>query len=118
MGCQRMYERRYNLLKSKFDEFLLPSLLTTMANNICLFFDALIVSFLIGYFNLAAIQVVVPTITFIDLICWAVGFGGSILMSSMKANYDDFKSNAYFTVSIVSLMAIAIIIFPISFSFR
>ena len=105
-----MYERRYNLLKSKFDEFLLPSLLTTMANNICLFFDALIVSFLIGYFNLAAIQVVVPTITFIDLICWAVGFGGSILMSSMKASYDDFKSNAYFTVSIVSLMAIGIIL--------
>ena len=68
------------------------------------------VSFLIGYFNLAAIQIVVPTITFIDLICWAVGFGGSILMSATKARYDDFKSNAYFTVSIVSLMAIAIII--------
>ena len=105
-----MYERRYNLLKSKFNEFLLPSLLTTMANNICLFIDALMVSFLIGYFNLAAIQIVVPTITFIDLICWAVGFGGSILMSATKARYDDFKSNAYFTVSIVSLMAIAIII--------
>jgi Na+-driven multidrug efflux pump/anti-sigma regulatory factor (Ser/Thr protein kinase) len=105
-----MYERRYDLLRSKFDEFLLPSLLTTMANNVCIFSDALIVSFLIGSFNLAAIQVVIPTVTFIDLICWALGFGGSILMSSMKAEYDDPKSNAYFTVSMVSLVAIGIVI--------
>ena len=105
-----MYERRYNLLKSKFNEFLLPSLLTTMANNVCIFSDALIVSFLIGSFNLAAIQVVIPTVSFIDLICWALGFGGSILMSSMKAKYDDFGSNAYFTVSMVSLVAIGILI--------
>ena len=109
-GCQRMYERRYNLLKSKFNEFLLPSLLTTMANNVCIFSDALIVSFLIGSLNLAAIQVVIPTVSFIDLICWALGFGGSILMSSMKAKYDDFNSNVYFTVSMVSLVAIGIII--------
>ena len=105
-----MYERRYDLLKSKFNEFLLPSLLTTMANNICLFSDALVVSFLIGSFNLAAIQIVVPIITFIDLICWAVGFGGSILMSSMKASYDDFKSDSYFTVSMISLVGIGIIL--------
>ena len=81
-----------------------------MANNICIFSDALIVSFLIGSFNLAAIQIVVPTLTLIDLICWAIGFGGSILMSSAKAQYDDLKSNAYFTVSIVSLMTIVILI--------
>lgn len=103
------YGRRYDLLKSKFNEFLLPTLLTTMANNICLFSDSLIVSFLIGSFNLAAIQVVVPIITFVNLIYWAIGLGGSVLMSSAKAGYDDFKSNAYFTVSIISLVIIGII---------
>ena len=104
-----MYERRYDLLKSKFNEFLLPTLLTTMANNICIFSDSLIVSFLIGAFNLAAIQVVVPVITFVNLVYWAIGLGGSVLMSSAKAEYDDFKSNAYFTVSIISLIIIGIV---------
>ncbi|WP_406535291.1 MATE family efflux transporter [Methanobrevibacter sp.] len=104
-----MYERRYDLLKSKFNEFLLPTLLTAMANNICIFSDALIVSFLVGSFNLAAIQVVVPVVTFVNLIYWAIGMGGSVLMSSAKAEYDDFKSNAYFTVSIISLIIFGIV---------
>ena len=112
-----MYERRYDLLKSKFNEFLLPTLLTTMANNICLFSDSLIVSFLIGSFNLAAIQVVVPIVTFVNLIYWAIGLGGSVLMSSAKAEYDDFKSNGYFTVSIVSLVIIGIIFLVLGFIF-
>ena len=68
-----MYERKYDLLKNKFNEFLIPTLLTTMANNICLFSDSLIVSFLIGSFNLAAIQLVVPVVTFVNLIYWAIG---------------------------------------------
>ena len=105
-----MYERNYNLLKGKFNEFLIPTLLTTMANNICLFSDSLIVSYLIGSFNLAAIQLVVPIVTLINLIYWAIGLGGSVLMSSAKAEYDDEKSNAYFTVSIISLLLIGIII--------
>ena len=84
-----MYERNYNLLKGKFNEFLIPTLLTTMANNICLFSDSLIVSYLIGSFNLAAIQLVVPIVTLINLIYWAIGLGGSVLMSSAKAEYDD-----------------------------
>ena len=105
-----MYERRYDLLKSKFNEFSLPTLLTTMANNICIFSDSLIVSFLIGSFNLAAIQLVVPVVTLVNLIYWAIGLGGSVLMSSAKAEYDEHKSNAYFTVSIVSLVVIGILI--------
>ena len=105
-----MYERRYDLLKSKFNEFLLPTLLTTMANNICLFSDSLIVSFLIGSFNLAVIQLVVPVFTLVNLIYWAIGLGGSVLMSSAKAEFDEYKSNAYFTVSIISLIVIGIII--------
>lgn len=104
-----MYVRRYDLLKSKFNEFLLSTLLTAMANNICLFSDALIVSFLIGSFNLAAIQLVVPIITFVNLIYWAVGLGGSVLMASAKAEFDEFKSNSYFTISIVSLVLFGIL---------
>ena len=101
-----MYERNYNLLRSKFKEFFFPTLLTSMAGNICLFADGLIVCFLIGADNLSAIQIITPIITFINLIYWMIGLGGSVLCSVSKAEFDDEKSNSYFTVSIISLIAI------------
>ena len=113
-----MYERNYYLLRSKFKEFFLPTLLTSMAGNICLFVDGLIVCFLLGAGNLSAIQIVAPVATFINLIYWMIGLGGSVLCSVAKAEFDDEKSNGYFTVAIISLLIIGILIaiFGLAFS--
>lgn len=105
-----MYERNYELLKSKFSEFFLPTLFTSMAGNICLFVDGLIVSFLLGAGNLSAIQLVAPVITFVNLIYWMIGLGGSVLCSVTKAEFDEEKSNSYFSVAIISLIVIGILI--------
>lgn len=105
-----MYERNYKLLRSKFSEFFLPTLFTSMAGNICLFVDGLIVSFLIGAGNLSAIQIVAPVITFVNLLYWMIGLGGSVLCSVAKAEFDNNKSNSYFSVSIISLLTIGILI--------
>lgn len=105
-----MYERNYTLLRNKFMEFFLPTLFTSMAGNICLFVDGLIVSFLIGAANLAPIQSVAPVITFVNLMYWMIGLGGSVLCSVAKAEFDDEKSNSYFSVSIISLLSIGILI--------
>lgn len=105
-----MYERNYQLLRAKFSEFFFPTLFTSMAGNICLFVDGLIVSFLLGAGNLAPIQIVAPVITFVNLIYWMIGLGGSVLCSVAKAEFDNEKSNAYFSVSIVSLLMIGILI--------
>ena len=105
-----MHERNYALLRSKFTEFFLPTLFTSMAGNICLFVDGLIVSFLLGAANLSAIQIVAPVITFVNLIYWMIGLGGSVLCSVAKAEFDDEKSNSYFSVAIISLITIGIVI--------
>ena len=105
-----MYERNYKLLRSKFGEFFFPTLFTSMAGNICLFVDGLMVSFLIGASNLAPIQIVAPVITFVNLIYWMIGLGGSVLCSVSKAEFDDEKSNSYFSVSIISLVSIGLLI--------
>ena len=105
-----MYERNYKLLRSKFKEFFLPTLFTSMAGNICLFVDGLIVSFLIGVGNLAPIQSVTPFMTFINLIYWMIGLGGSVLCSVAKAEFDEEKSNGYFSASLTSLLSIGILI--------
>ena len=105
-----MYKRRYDLLSSKFNEFFLPTLMTSMAGNICLFVDSIIVSFLIGAVNLSAIQVASPLITFVNLIYWMIGLGGSVLCSIAKSEFDEEKSNSLFSVSIMSLIVLGIIV--------
>ena len=105
-----MYERNYELLRSKFSEFFIPTLFTSMAGNICLFVDGLIVAFLLGAGNLSAIQIVAPVITFVNLIYWMIGLGGSVLCSVAKAEFDDEKSNSYFSVALISLLALGILI--------
>ncbi len=105
-----MYERNHNLINSKFKEFFFPTLLTAMAGNICIVVDSILVSFFIGVANLSAIQLVSPLITFVNLIYWMIGLGGSILCSVSKAEFDDELSNSYFSVSISSLCMIGIII--------
>ena len=105
-----MYERNYKLLRNKFGEFFFPTLFTSMAGNICLFVDGLIVSFLIGASNLAPIQIVAPVITFVNLIYWMIGLGGRVLCSVSKAEFDDETSNSYFSVSIISLISIGVLI--------
>lgn len=105
-----MYERKYDLLSSKFNEFFFPTLMTSMAGNICLFIDSIIVSFLIGAVNLSAIQVASPLITFVNLIYWTIGLGGSVLCSIAKSEFDEEKSNSLFSVSIISLIALGILV--------
>lgn len=105
-----MFERRHELLKSKFNEFFLPTLFTSMANNTCLFADSLIVSFLIGAINLSAIQLVSPVINLVNLLYWMIGLGGSVLASVAKAEFDEDKSNFYFTVALISLIALGFLI--------
>ena len=112
-----MYDRNYELLRAKFTEFFLPTLFTSMAGNICLFVDGLIVSFLIGAGNLAPIQIVAPVMTFVNLIYWMIGLGGSVLCSVSKAEFDDEKSNSYFSVSIISLLTIGCLIAVFGFLF-
>ena len=105
-----MYERNYKLLNSKFREFFLPTLFTSMTGNISMFIDSLIVSNLLGAATLAAIQPIAPLTTFINLIYWMIGLGGSVLCSVAKAEFDDKKSNTIFSVALSSLVVIGLLI--------
>ena len=104
-----MYERNYKLLSGKFKEFFIPTLLTSMTGNICLLVDSIIVSNLIGAVALSAIQPVEPLSTFVNLIYWMIGLGGSVMCSVAKAEFDNEKSNRIFSVSIMSLVLIGVL---------
>jgi putative MATE family efflux protein len=103
-----MYERNYKLVSAKFKEFFLPTLLMSMAMNISTFMDTLIVGNTLGSANISAMALIAPIITFINLIYWMVGLGGSLLAAVAKAERDEEKSNMYFTVSLIFLIAIGV----------
>lgn len=112
-----MYERNYKLLNRKFREFLLPTLFTSMAGNISIFIDSLLVSILIGNITLSVMQIIQPVTTLINLIYWMIGLGGSLVCAISKAEFDEERSNGLFTASIASMIAIGIIIMVISLLF-
>lgn len=112
-----MYKRNYNLLNAKFREFLLPTVFTSMAGNISIFIDSILVSMFIGTVSLSVMQVIAPVTTLVNLIYWMVGLGGSLLCSIAKAEFDKKKSNSIFTSSIFSMVAIGIIILIVSLIF-
>ena len=104
------FQRNYNLINSKFWEFFFPTLFTSMAGNVCLFIDTVLISFFLGSTSLSAIQVISPLTTFVNLLYWTVGLGGSIICVAAKAKFENEKSNDLFSVSIISITLIGIII--------
>ena len=104
------YERRFNLLNSKFKELFFPTLLAAIAGNFAILADAFIVSALLGPINLSVIQSIEPLVQFVNMIYWLIGFGGTILSTSEKANFNDEKANYIFTLSIVSIIIISVLI--------
>ena len=111
------YERRFNLLNSKFKELFFPTLLAAIAGNFAILADAFIISALLGPMNLSVIQSIEPLAQFANMIYWLIGFGGTILSTSAKANFDDEKANYIFTISIISIITITMLIMVLGLLF-
>lgn len=111
------YERRFNLLNSKFKELFIPTLLAAIAGNFAILADAFIISALLGPMNLSVIQSMEPLVQFINMIYWLIGFGGTILATSEKANFNEKKANYIFTLSLISIIIISVLIMVLGLLF-
>ena len=111
------YKRKDNLLNSKFKELFFPTLLAAIAGNFALLADAFVISALLGSLNLSVVQSIEPLAQFTNMIYWLIGFGGTILATSAKANFDDEKANYLFTVSIIGIIIISLLITVLGFLF-
>lgn len=105
-----MYKRNYQLINNKFREFFIPTLFTSMAGNISIFIDSILVCTLIGVINLSVMQVIEPVSTLLNLLYWMIGLGGSLICSITKAEFKQRQSNEIFTTSILSMIVIGILI--------
>ena len=104
------YERNYDLINRKFKELFFPTMGVVVAGNFAILIDAILISLILGPNYLSVIQCVEPFALFFTVIYWMIGMGGSILCSIAKAEFDDEKGNALFTVSLLSVVALSLTI--------
>ena len=102
-------ERRYDLLKSKYNELLWPTLLTIISGSLCGLMDMIITGFLTNSTQLSVLFLGSP-LKYITCIFYTLfGQGCSLLALRAKSNLEHEKTNFYFTISIWGILLISII---------
>lgn len=105
-----MFERNYNILSKKYNEFFLPTLLISMAINITVIAETIIVGITLGPINVAAMALIAPIFALFAMIYLMFAFGGSTLVSIAKAKRKNDEANMFFTLSIFLLILIGVLI--------
>ena len=103
------YERNFDLLNRKFRELFFPTLMASIAGNFAVLVDAFFISMFMGSMYLSVVQSIEPFVAFINVIYWLIGLGGSILCTMAKAEFNEKKGNAYFTISIIGIIIVGLI---------
>lgn len=111
------FERNNKIITKKFWQYFFPTVLSIFASNMAVVVDALIVSALIGVDALSGLQIIFPFICFVNLLCWMIGLGGSLICASAKTRFDEDEANKIFTVALMSILIIGIIITVIGLLF-
>lgn len=96
-----MYERTGTLVRNKFHEHLLPTMLTTMAMSLASVVDGVIVGHLLGSDALAAVGLSGPVIYCINIIYMLFGVGGMTCASIARGKREMERANQLFTVTFV-----------------
>ncbi len=96
-----MYERDGKLVQKKFKEYLIPTLLTSMAVSLSSVIDSVIVGNLLGDSALAAVSLSMPVIYCLNMIFMLFGVGGLTCAVIAKGRRQNRESNVFFTLSLV-----------------
>ncbi len=104
-----MYERTGKLIREKFKEYLLPTILTSMAVSMASVVDGAIVGNLLGDLALAAVGLAGPIIFCINLIYMLFGIGGLTCASIARGKREMQQANLVFTLTMGSGMAVMLL---------
>ena len=106
------------IIRHKFRELLLPTILIAMALNITSIIDSSFVANFIGHNGQAALQVLEPLVLLISIFEWLFGLGGQILCLNKKSEFDEDGSNHYFTTAMLTTAIVSILIILVCLLFE
>ena len=92
---------RETIANIKFKELFLPTLLIAMALNVASVVDTMFIAQFIGESAVSAVELLEPIILIVTIVELLFGLGGQILSLDAKAEFDEEKSNKYFTIAVV-----------------
>lgn len=104
------FNRSGALLGKKFNEYLFPTVISSMSILLSSFIDGIIVSKFIGSNAFSAVNLAEPVVLFMQAVFFLFGIGGAISISIAKGQRNAKKANALFTLSFFGSVAAAIIV--------
>lgn len=104
-----MYERTGKLIREKFREYLLPTIMTSMAVSMASVVDGAIVGNLLGDMALAAVGLSGPIIFCINLIYMLFGVGGLTCASVARGRRRMDQANQIFTLTMAGGMTVMLL---------
>lgn len=102
------FANRYNVVHSKFVEFLIPSLLYSLFNGLIYFVNMFMVYYYCGIDMICAMQLADPIIYYISILYILIGVGGSLCVCRLKTKNKSDEANNVFTVSILFIVLLSV----------
>ena len=103
-------QRNSVLLGRKFNEYLFPTIISSMSILLASFVDGIIVSALVNDNALSAVNLAEPVVLFMQAMFFLFGIGGAIGISIAKGQRDARKANALFTLSFLGAALVSVIV--------
>ena len=112
-----MIRRNSFVISKALKNFLSASVMTSLAGQLAVTTDAVIVSHMVGPNALSAINMVMPLTMFFSCFSILIGLGASILAAKAIGNHDKERVDRIFTISLILLTVAGIAVSGLSFSY-
>ncbi len=102
--------RSGKILNKKFFQFLLPTVLSTVAISLNEFVDCIMVSNLLGQHAMALVNMGTPVMLVFAVIYSMFGTGGAVVFASLSGAHEEKRAGKVYTVTFITASALAVII--------
>jgi putative MATE family efflux protein len=96
------------LIAKALHQFMWASILASVASQIAMTTDAIVVSQFIGPEAISAINLTMPVVIFFNFLMMLFGMGGSVLVAKSLGERDALTTNKVFTSTLVGLLSVGV----------
>ncbi len=110
-------QRTDSVIRKKYQEYLFPTILTSMATQFASLVDSVMASNLVCSKGIAAISIIAPIQQFLYAITIIFGLGATSMISKALGEGDKTKANHLFTLSFLSVCVISLLAIVVQLPF-
>jgi putative MATE family efflux protein len=108
MKGQEEWKKKDYLIAKALHQFIWASILASVASQVAMTTDAIVVSQFIGPEAISAINLTMPVVIFFNFLMMLFGMGGSVLVAKSLGERDVQTTNHVFTSTLIGLTAVGV----------